>query len=176
MNILDPQALQAEILAQIEEKAVLKEIEFELRGELVKATVYIKSLSFEQTDEIEKSVTWKKSELDPNEYEVDKFDTKRMQAAQVLGTACIDADGNLMFETVDQVLKSNPKLVKAIWSASNDINNFGGKSRTKNSKEKKFGRNLSSVESEEEPSEMPSDESQTENSAFGENTSDVEEA
>lgn len=176
MSILDPKALQAKVEQQTKEKAVLKDIEFIENGVPVKGKIYVKKLGFLEVEEIDNSYTW---EIDPDEegmMRVKSIDHQRMRAAQIFGSICVDEDGKLFFESVEQVLKAYPAMCKAMWSVSNEHNVFVGKLTTTTSKDTNSGQNLQSTESAVVPSKPARKRSQTGNSNTGEITSKDEEA
>lgn len=175
MTILDPQALQAKVKQRTEEKAVLKDIEFVENGVLVKGKIFVKKLGFLEVEEIDNSYTW---EIDPDEegmMRVKSIDHHRMRAAQIFGTICVDEDGKLFFESVDQVLKAYPAMCKAMWSVSNEHNVFVGKLTTTTLKDTNSGQNSQSTESAVVPSKPAKKRSQTGNIDSGKAIENVEE-
>ncbi len=113
--------------------------------------VYIKKLSFGDMSETSKAVEW---DIDVENIEnstIKSIDHRRLQAAQLLGSICEDEKGNLFFNSVDDVLCSDPKFVNALFVVSDEVNNFSGKLLKKSSQKTSSGASSSSMESVETP-------------------------
>ncbi|RLZ06569.1 hypothetical protein EAH57_15625 [Acinetobacter sp. 2JN-4] len=119
--------------------------------------VFIKKLSFNDTSETAKAIKWNIDYENIENSTVKSVDHLRLQAAQLLGTVCEDLDGNLFFDSVDEVLCSDPNFINALYAVSSEVNNFSGKSRTKSSQKMNSGASLSLMESVETPLEKPSE-------------------
>lgn len=176
MTILDPKKLQKQIKKQMTEAAVLLPIEFIENGTEIKGQVFIRKVKFDASAEIDKAFTYKPDPADDEQMILDSIDSIRLRAAQVWATVCVDADGTPFFESVEQVLKSYPNMIKAMWSVSNSVNLWWGKSQMKSSQKMNSGQNSSSVESVDEVSEKQNSDSTSVSSDSGSSTEHEEEA
>lgn len=157
MSILNPSDLQELCKEFCEEKPVLKEIKFKLNGVERSANIYVRQLSYADTAAIDEAYIWEK---DPEDSELLKFkgvNRKALQAAQLLGTICIDEEGTSFFSDLDQALKTHPNVAQAMYVVADEVNNFWGKLKTEISVETKSGQNLSSTELADEQLQKPSE-------------------
>ena len=155
----------------LEQSAPLeKTIVFNLNGEDFEGQVWVKMLSFKDQNEIIKAYEWEFDKDDISKSRIKSIDSRRLQAAQVLGSICEDDKGTPFFDNVEQVLDSNPSLINAMYAAADEVNNFLGKSQKTNSEKTSSGANLSSTESAAKPSQKQKKISQVESSPSGEST------
>lgn len=153
MKKLDLASLKKVALEQ--SAPIQKTIKFEINGESYEGEIWVKPLSFKDQSEILKAYEWDFDKDDISKSRIKSIDSRRLQAAQILGSVCEDATGKSFFENVEQVLDSNPSLVNAMYAAADEVNNFVGKSPTKNSEKTNSGVSSSLTESVEEPSQKP---------------------
>ncbi len=138
-NILD--------LIELTKNSALKvDEQVELEGE-----VFIKRLSFKAGRDVAKAYEWDINYDDIEKSELKSVDSDRLQASQLIGCVCVDAKGSPFFESVQDVYDSDPAFIAALYKLADDINNFMGKSRTKNSTSVNSSASLSSTESVDEP-------------------------
>lgn len=150
---------------------VEKEIEFvSVNGENCEAKVFVRKLGYQAIMDIQKAITWEFNEQDIEKSKVKQIDVMLIQATRVLHTICSDRKGTPLFKTVDQVYDLVPTLGFALYAASDEVNNFLGKSAKENSEKKSSGVNLSSMESVEEPLKKQKRTSRTKKPASGVNT------
>jgi len=128
-------------------------------GEMVELSgqVFIKRLSYKDIEETAKAYKW---ELDLENIENSKIksiDSRLLRAAQLVGAVCEDKSGKSFFESTDEVYDSDPIFIEALYKVADGVNNFSGKSQTKNSTKTNSGVNSSSMESVDEPSTKPSE-------------------
>ncbi|ENU80011.1 hypothetical protein F975_01763 [Acinetobacter sp. ANC 3789] len=146
-NIEELKALTANAELQIDDSV-------ELEGQ-----VFIKRLNFKAGRDAAKSFDW---DIDFENIENSKLksvDSDRLQAAQILGSVCLDEMGKAFFDSIQDVYDSDPNFIAAVYKLSDDINNFLGKSRTKNLSETNSSVNSSLTELAEEPLQKQSSES-----------------
>lgn len=168
MKKLDIKGLKKVALEQ--SPPVEKTIKFNIGGEEYEGQVWVRPLSFKDQSEISKAYQWNFNKDDPAKSEIKSIDTRRLQAAQILGSICEDAKGTAFFSTVDEVLDSNPSLIGAMYEAANDVNNFLGKSQKTSLTKTNSGASLSLTESAEKRSKKQSKTLSAESQQSGENT------
>lgn len=128
-------------------------------GEVVQLSgqVFIKRLSYKDIEETAKAYQW---EFDKEHFEksvVKSVNGRLLCAAQLLGSVCEDASGKMFFASIDDVNDSDPVFIEALYKVSDAVNNFSGKSQSKNSEKMNSGVNLSLMESVDDQSMKPSE-------------------
>ncbi|OTL15690.1 phage tail assembly chaperone family protein, TAC [Acinetobacter nosocomialis] len=119
--------------------------------EELEAEVFVKKLNFKESREVSKAIEWDVNYQDLEASKVKAIDSTQMQAAQLLGSICSDQKGTPFFSNVNDIYKAEPSLVNALFAVSDEINNFLGKSRTKNLTTENSSSNSSLMESAETP-------------------------
>ncbi|EXB16249.1 hypothetical protein J514_0117 [Acinetobacter sp. 1396970] len=119
--------------------------------EELEAEVFVKKLNFKESREVSKAIEWDVNYQDLEASKVKAIDSTQMQAAQLLGSICSDQKGTPFFSNVNDIYKAEPSLVNALFAVSDEINNFLGKSRTKNLTTENSSSNSSLMESAEIP-------------------------
>ncbi|CAM0689660.1 phage tail assembly chaperone family protein, TAC [Acinetobacter baumannii] len=117
--------------------------------EELEADVFVKKLNFKESREVSKAIEWDVNYQDLEASKVKTIDSTQMQAAQLLGSICSDQKGTPFFANVNDIYKAEPSLVNALFAASDEINNFLGKSRKKSLQTENSSLNSSSMESVE---------------------------
>lgn len=118
--------------------------------------VFIKRLNFKAGRDAAKAFDW---ELDYDNIENSKIksvDSDQLQASQLVGSVCLDVKGTPFFASIHDVYDSDPNFIAALYKLSDDLNNFMGKSRTKNLSDTNSSVSSSSTELVEELSKKPS--------------------
>ncbi|WP_151732518.1 phage tail assembly chaperone family protein, TAC [Acinetobacter ursingii] len=108
--------------------------------------VFIKRLNFKAGRDAAKAFDW---ELDYDNIENSKIksvDSDQLQASQLVGSVCLDVKGTPFFASIHDVYDSDPNFIAALYKLSDDLNNFMGKSRTKNSTDTNSSVNSQSME------------------------------
>ena len=121
----------------------------------VEGQVFIKKLSYKEHQDAVKAYEWDFNPEDPEKSKLKNVDVNHLTAARLLGSVCEDAKGTPFFKNTTEVLGLAPNFVDALYSVSDEVNNFLGKSRKKNSTETKSGVSSSSMESVEKPLKKP---------------------
>ena len=109
--------------------------------------VFIKRLNFKAGRDAAKAFDW---ELDYDNIENSKIksvDSDQLQASQLVGSVCLDVKGTPFFASIHDVYDSDPIFIAALYKLSDDLNNFMGKSRMKNSTDTNSSVNSQSTES-----------------------------
>lgn len=119
--------------------------------------VFIKRLSYEDIEEVSKAYTWNIDYQNLENSTLESVDRRLLRAAQLLGSVCEDAAGKAFFEDIADVYSSEPVFVEALYVVADEVNNFSGKSRTKNSEKMNSGVSSSSTALVEEQSVKPSE-------------------
>ncbi|MBJ8503592.1 phage tail assembly chaperone family protein, TAC [Acinetobacter seifertii] len=119
--------------------------------EELEAEVFVKKLNFKESREVSKAIEWDVNYQDLEASKVKAIDSTQMQAAQLLGSICSDQKGTPFFSNINDIYKAEPSLVNALFAVSDEINNFLGKSRTKNLTTENSSSNSSLMESAETP-------------------------
>lgn len=123
----------------------------------VEGDVYIKKMSFKAAREASKSYEWDFDLDKPENSKVKSVDATSLQARHLLGTVFTDEKGTPMFNSIDDVLDSDPLFVTALYSVADSVNNFMGKSVTNSSASTNSSVSLCSTESVETPLSKPSE-------------------
>lgn len=153
---------------------VEKEISFtSIDGEECTAKVFVKKLSYSALMDVNKAYEF---EIVKGEAKYKGLDIARLQAGQILHSICMDKTGKKLFNNIDEIYELIPEMGFALHAASDEVNNFSGKSQTKSSESTSSGVNSSSTESVEEQSKSASETSATEKQQSGESTEKGEEA
>ena len=118
--------------------------------------VFVKRMSFKASRDASKAFEWDIDYEDVEKSKLKSVDSDQLQATQLLGTICEDAKGTPFFASMQDVYDSDPSFINALYEVADDVNNFMGKSRTKNSTETNSSANSSSTESVEAPSKKQS--------------------
>ena len=138
----------------LKESTKLKDIEIgemiELEGE-----VFIKKLDYKSAKDAAKAYKWDINYEEIEKSKLESIDADQLQAARLLGSVCEDASGKPFFDSVEDIYISEPAFITAVYAVADEVNNFMGKSRTKNSTDTNSSANLSPAESVEEPSKKP---------------------
>jgi len=119
--------------------------------EELEAEIFVKKMNFKESREVSKAIEWDVNYQDLEASKVKAIDSTQMQAAQLLGSICSDQKGTPFFSNVNDIYKAEPSLVNALFAVSDEINNFLGKSRTKNLTTENSSSNSSLMESAETP-------------------------
>lgn len=128
-------------------------------GEVVEleGQVFIKRLSYKDIEETAKAYQWDIDFENVEKSTIKSIDGRLLRAAQLVGSVCEDVAGKSFFESTDEVYDSDPIFIEALYKVADTVNNFSGKSQTKNSENMNSGVNSSSVESVEDPLLKPSE-------------------
>lgn len=128
-------------------------------GEMVELSgqVFIKRLSYKDIEETSKAYQWEFNKEQIEKSTVKSVNGRLLCAAQLLGSVCEDSSGKMFFASIDDVNDSDPVFIESLYKVSDAVNNFSGKSRSKNSAKTNSGVNSSSMESVDEPSQKPSE-------------------
>lgn len=118
----------------------------ELEGE-----VFIKRLNFKAGRDAAKAFDWDVDFDDLEKSKLKSVDSDHLQAAQLIGSVCLDVKGSPFFSAIQDVYDSDPAFIAALYKLADDVNNFMGKSRTKSLPETNSSANLSSTELVEKP-------------------------
>ena len=78
---------------------------------------------------------------------IKSVDSDQLQASQLVGSVCLDVKGTPFFASIHDVYDSDPIFIAALYKLSDDLNNFMGKSRMKNSTDTNSSVNSQSTES-----------------------------
>lgn len=131
---------------------VEKEIKFiSIDGEECEGHVYIKKLGYQAIMDLQKAITWDIDEKNLENSKVKAVDIIYLQAMRILHTVCSDISGTPLFNDVDQIYDLVPTLGFALYGASDEVNNFSGKSINGTSSKTSSGQSLSSTASEAAP-------------------------
>lgn len=151
---------------------IKKDIEFtSVDGEECKASVFVKKLSYSESMEINKAYEF---EIVDGEPKYKGLDIARLQAGQIMHTICANKEGKKLFNKLEEIYDLIPEMGFALHAASDSVNNFSGKLRTKNSPKTNSGVNSSSEGSEEKQLKNASEISLTEKHQSGESTESEE--
>ena len=133
-------------------KKLTNEPKLEL-GEIVEleADIFVKKMNFKESREAAKAIEWDLDYANLEHSKVKKIDSTHMQAAQLLGSICSDKKGTPFFTNVNDIYKAEQSLINALYAAADEVNNFLGKSRTKNLTTENSLLSSSSTESVETP-------------------------
>lgn len=128
-------------------------------GEMVELSgqVFIKRLSYKDIEATSKAYQWNIDFENIENSKIKSIDSRLLRAAQLLGSVCDDATGKMFFESTDDVYDSDPIFIEALYKVADGVNNFSGKSQTKNSEKTNSGVNSSSTESADEQLLMPNE-------------------
>ncbi|WP_151765938.1 phage tail assembly chaperone family protein, TAC [Acinetobacter colistiniresistens] len=121
------------------------------------AQVFIKRLSYKDIEATSKAYHWKLDLQNIENSTLEGVDSRLLRAAQLLGSVCENAKGKMLYESTDEVYDSDPVFIEALYQVSDAVNNFSGKSQTKNSEKMNSGVNSSSTESADEQSTKQSE-------------------
>lgn len=124
--------------------------EVELEGQ-----VFIKKLNYKEHQDAVKAFEWDFNPEDPEKSKLKNVDVDHLTASRLVGSVCGDTKGTPFFENTNEVFNSDPNFVDALYSVSDEVNNFLGKSRKKSSAETKSGVSSSSMELVEKPLKKP---------------------
>lgn len=135
----------------LKESTKLKEIELgeiiELEGE-----IFIKKLDYKSAKDAAKAYKWNINYEEIEKSKLESVDADQLQATRLIGSVCENAAGKPFFDSIEDVYSSEPSFITALYAIADEVNNFMGKSRTKNSTDTNSSANLSPAESVEEPS------------------------
>lgn len=137
-------------IKSLKELTGIKDLELGQIEEL-EAEVFVKKLNFKESREVSKAIEWDVNYQDLEASKVKAIDSTQMQAAQLVGSICSDQKGTPFFSNVNDIYKAEPSLVNALFAVSDEINNFLGKSRTKNLTTENSSSNSSLMELAETP-------------------------
>lgn len=111
--------------------------------------VFIKRMSFKAGRDAAKAFDWDINYDDPEKSKLKSIDSDQLQASQLIGSICIDENGTPFFDSHQEVYDSDPSFIASLYKLADDVNNFMGKSRTKNLTESNSSANLQPTESVE---------------------------
>lgn len=111
--------------------------------------VFIKRMSFKAGRDAAKAFDWDVNYDDLEKSKLKSIDSDQLQARQLVGSICIDENGTPFFDSHQEVYDSDPSFIASLYKLADDVNNFMGKSRTKNSTESNSSANSQPMESVE---------------------------
>lgn len=124
---------------------VSKSIEFEaIDGEMAQADVFVKILSYESVFEINKAFDY--DVTDENNPKLKNINLSLLQITRILKTICADDKGTPLFSSAKEIEDLIPSLGWALFKVADEVNNFQGKSKTKNLDKTNSSENSSSQE------------------------------
>lgn len=129
---------------------IKKKIEFlDIEENICESYVFVKKLGYNAVMDINKAFTWDFSNKD--NIKVKDVNVSDLQCGRILHTICADETGTPLFSGMGEIYDLSPSLGFALHGASDEVNNFSGKSQTKSLGKTNSGVSLSSMESAEEP-------------------------
>lgn len=148
MSKLDAAGLIA-LSNQVAEELYEREISFLVREEEDTATVYVKRLSSDENHEINKIIA----------DESKKTTWHEMQKIQIQATIYDNQTKKPLFATLEDVGKLVDPIIQALYTVTEEVNDWSGKKQLEYlvKKTQNSGASSSSTESAEEPSQKPNE-------------------